>query len=39
VKTLKNAHVHFAMSVHLAAHKALGIMKQSFMKFDIGEFY
>jgi hypothetical protein len=39
VKSLKITHVSFAMSVHLAAHKTLGTMKQIFMKFDVREFY
>jgi len=39
VKSLKNTHVNVAMSVHPSALKALGILEQIFIKFDIGEFY
>lgn len=39
MKSLKNTNVNVAMSVHPYAFKALGILVQIFMKFDIGEFY
>jgi len=35
----KSTHVNVAMSVHLSALKALGILEQIFMTFHIGEFY
>ena len=39
MKSLKNTHVNVDLSVHPSAFKALGILEQIYMKFDIGEFY